>query len=504
MAPNDLQTGKPHAVCVPYPAQGHLNPMLSLAKLLHHRGFHITYVNTHFNHKRLLKSRGPDALAGLPDFRFESIPDGLPPSDDDSTQDLSSLCDSVRKNCLVPFQQLLCKLNVPPVSCIVSDTCMYFTGKAADELGIPIVYLWPASACSFISSLYIPDLIDKGLTPLKDESYLTNGYLDTVVDWIPGLIKDTRLKDLPSFIRTTDPNDVILNFCLEGINTYKTQSHVILNTFDQLEHQVLEALSPKFPPNFYSIGPLHLFVKEIQDNALHSIGSNLWKEDFECLEWLNTKEPKSVVYVNFGSSTVMSPKQLQEFAWGLADTKKPFVWVIRPDLVKDDSAILPSELLIETKERGIMISWCPQEQVLSHPSIGGFLTHSGWNSTIESLSAGVPMVCWPFFGDQQINCRYSCTEWGIGMEIDSNVTRDEVKKLVRELMEGEKGRKMREKAVEWKIGAQKATGPGGSSLLNFDKMIREDRLLEIRPYSIYLSVVAFFKHNPDRNRFSTI
>ena len=105
-------TEKPHAVCVPYPAQGHINPMLKLAKILHYRGFHITFVNTEYNHKRLLKSRGPDSLNDLPSFQFKTIPDGLPDqSDIDATQDVPSLCVSTQKHCLPPFRSLLLKLN---------------------------------------------------------------------------------------------------------------------------------------------------------------------------------------------------------------------------------------------------------------------------------------------------------------------------------------------------------------------------------------------------------
>lgn len=131
---------KPHAVCIPYPAQGHINPMLKLAKILHHKGFHITFVNTEFNHQRLLKSRGADSLTGLPSFRFETIPDGLPATDVDATQDIPSLCDSTSKTCLPHFKSLLDRLNdpssdVPPVSCIVSDGVMSFTLDAAEELG---------------------------------------------------------------------------------------------------------------------------------------------------------------------------------------------------------------------------------------------------------------------------------------------------------------------------------------------------------------------------------
>ncbi|KAI7997153.1 7-deoxyloganetin glucosyltransferase [Camellia lanceoleosa] len=167
----------------------------------------------------------------------------------------------------------------------------------------------------------------------------------------------------------------------------------------------------------------------------------------------------------------MSQKQLVEFAWGLANNNHCFLWIIRPDLVIGDSAILPLKYNAETKQRGLIEGWCPQEEVLNHPSIGGFLTHSGWNSMIESLSAGVPMMCWPFFADQQTNCRYTCNEWEVGMEIDNNVKRDEVEKLVREIMEGEKAKKMKNKALEWKKLAEKATSPGGSSSLNLDKLV---------------------------------
>ncbi|KAI9121710.1 hypothetical protein K1719_008743 [Acacia pycnantha] len=127
----------------------------------------------------------------------------------------------------------------------------------------------------------------------------------------------------------------------------------------------------------------------------------------------------------------------------------------------------------EIEDRGLIASWCEQERVLNHPSIGGFLTHCGWNSMIESVSAGVPMACWPFFADQQTTCRYACKDWGIGVEIDSNVKREEVEKLVNELMEGEKGKKMGQKALEWKKIAEEDTRPGGSSFINLEKMIKD-------------------------------
>lgn len=163
---------KPHAVFIPFPVQGHINPMFNLAKLLHCRGFHITFVNTEYNHKRLLKSRGHDSLNALPDFCFEAIPDGLPPVDDiDSTQDVLSLCESTSKNCLIPFRKLLSELNssvvIPSVTCIISDGAMSFTLEAAKEIGIPNVLFWTSSACGFLGFAHFKDLVARGLTPLK-------------------------------------------------------------------------------------------------------------------------------------------------------------------------------------------------------------------------------------------------------------------------------------------------------------------------------------------------
>jgi len=305
-----------------------------------------------------------------------------------------------------------------------------------------------------------------------DASYLTNGYLDTVIDWIPGM-KGIRLRDLPSFIRTTNPDEIMLNFPMVECKRAQKASAIIFNTFDALEHEVLDALSSMFPP-IYSIGPLQLLLNQIPDSDHKSIGSNLWKEDVECLEWLDKKEANSVIYVNFGSIMVMTSYQLIEFAWGLANSNQTFLWIKRPDLVDGDSAVLPPEFLEETKERGLLASWCPQEQVLSHPSIGVFLTHSGWNSTIESLCSGVPIISWPFFAEQQTNCRYSCNEWGIGMEIEGGGKRGEIESLVRELMVGGKGKELKKKAVEWKKLAEEATSrPTGSSYVNIDKMINE-------------------------------
>ncbi|KAK6115477.1 hypothetical protein DH2020_007746 [Rehmannia glutinosa] len=475
---------KPHAVCIPFPAQGHINPMLKLAKLLYHNGFHITFVNTEYNHKRLIKSRGPNSLDGLPSFRFETIPDGLPAlGNTDATRDIPSLCESTTTTCLAPFKELIAKLNntvsskVPPVSCIVSDGIMSFTLEAAEEVGIPQVQFWTTSTCGFFAYTQYQMLIQNGYSPLKDASYLTNGYLDTVINEIPSM-KGIRLRDIPSFIRTTNiDNDFMIKFVLDETKRARRASAIVLNTFEDLERDVLDALSSILPP-IYPIGPLNLLENHVNDekgNYLVQLSSNLWKEEPECLEWLDSKHPNSVVYVNFGSITVMTPNQLIEFAWGLANSNQSFLWIIRPDLVSGDEAILPPEFVETVKERGMMANWCPQDKVLNHPSIGGFLTHSGWNSTLESICSGVPMICWPFFAEQQTNCWYSCAKWGIGMEIDADVKRDGVESLVRELMIGEKGQEMKRRAMEWKSLAQESAKVYYSYLRKFPWKKEEKR-----------------------------
>ncbi|KAJ4781462.1 Glycosyltransferase [Rhynchospora pubera] len=467
--------GKPHAVCIPFPAQGHMTPMLSMAKLLHSSGFHITFVNTEFNHCRLLRSHDND-LASFPDFQFMTIPDGIPDSDDVSTRDLPSLCQSTIENCLPHFRRLLYSLQssypeIPKVTCIISDASMSFSLDVAKEIGVPCAFFRFCSACAFMAYLHYRKLLEKGLFPLRDAAQLHNGYLDTAVDWIPSL-KHLRLKDFPSFNRTTDKNDIMFNCVMSHMDRAPMASAIILNTFDELEQEVLATMVPILPP-IYTIGPLPMLLEQVPTTPVKSLSLNLWKEQPDCLEWLEGKKLLSVVYVNFGSLTTVTNEQLTEFAWGLANSEYAFMWIIRPDLVRGDSAKLPAEFLEATKDRGLIASWCKQETVLRHPAIGVFLTHSGWNSTLESVCGAVPMLSWPFFADQQTNCRYVCTEWGMGMEIDNDVKRKEVESLIREMMDGEKGKDVKRTVVEWKEKAIQATQPGGSSFVNLKRLINE-------------------------------
>ncbi|KAF8722899.1 hypothetical protein HU200_022036 [Digitaria exilis] len=427
------------------------------------------------------------ALDGIPwSFVFTAIPDELPATDDiDATQDIAAICESTSSTCLPHLLGLLARLNgdddtdtgVPPVTCLVVDGFMSFAYDAAKQIGVPCAALWTFSACAFLGCRHYRQLLRRGLAPLQDEAQLTDGYLDTVVDdGEHGMCEGVQLRDFPSFIRTTDRDDTNLNFFMREAERLSLPDGVIFNTYDDLEGASLDAMRGILPPT-YAVGPLSLHVRRgiPTGGPLDAVGSNLWKEQDDVLEWLDDGHPaRSVVYVNFGSIAVITMEQLLQFAWGLAASGYTFLWNVRPNLVKGgDVATLPPEFLAAVEGRSKVSTWCPQEKVLEHEAVGLFLTHSGWNSTLESISAGVPMLCWPFFADQQTNCRYARTEWRNGMEIRGEVRSAELAGMIREAMEGEQGREMSRRASQWKEKASLATSPGGSTVVNLGRLIDE-------------------------------
>ena len=154
---------KPHVVFVPYPAQSHIKCMLKLARLLHHKGLNITFVNTEVNHKQLLKSGGPNSLDGEPGFQFKTIPDGVP---EGTPNFMYAVTASILVNFLDPFLDLMGRIE-SPVTCILADGIMPFTVDAAEKLKIPIMHFWTFAACAFMGYYQAPVLIEKGLIPFK-------------------------------------------------------------------------------------------------------------------------------------------------------------------------------------------------------------------------------------------------------------------------------------------------------------------------------------------------
>lgn len=238
----------------------------------------------------------------------------------------------------------------------------------------------------------------------------------------------------------------------------KTSSALVWNTFWGLERTTLEKIEKVFSVPSFPIGPLHK----------HSGASltSFAKEDQSCITWLDQQLPRSVIYVSIGSLITMSESELLEMAWGLANSGQPFLWVIRPGSVtgsSDPHQQLPAEFKETTEKRGRVISWAPQEQVLAHPSVGGFWTHSGWNSTVESISEGVPMLCSPNVGDQRVNARFVSYVRRIGIQLEDSLERGKVEQAIKRLMINEEGKEMRKRATDLKEEVAASLRPGGPS-----------------------------------------
>ncbi|GMJ12140.1 ARABIDOPSIS THALIANA UDP-GLUCOSYL TRANSFERASE 85A1 [Hibiscus trionum] len=254
-------------------------------------------------------------------------------------------------------------------------------------------------------------------------------------------------------------------------------SALILNTFDELEAPVLSKLASFFS-KIYTIGPLHA-LSNVRINGdrspLASTTGILWKEDQGCITWLDSRPSESVVFVSFGSIVKLTHDQMLEFWHGLVNSDKPFLWVIRPDsIIRGDgsSGQLLMDLQERTKGKGLIVSWAPQEQVLAHGAVGGFLTHGGWNSIMESTQAGVPMICWPAMFDQQVNSRFVSEVWRVGLDMKDTCERSVVEKMVRDLMEAKRDEIMKVMGVVAKQ-AEESVKEGGSSYRNLDTLIQD-------------------------------
>lgn len=303
-------------------------------------------------------------------------------------------------------------------------------------------------------------------------SYQKRKEMDLPVTSVPGMEGILRRRDLPVFFRVDDVNDTILKTIkTETRKTTKARA-LILNTFEDLEGPVLDQIRKQIP-KLFSIGPLHAHLKariaaKPMEGSARNSGS-FWEEDRSCIVWLDSQPHKSVIFVSFGSVAVLTRDELLEFWHGLVNSGQRFLWVMRPDSVIGKSDI-PAELEEGTKARGYIVGWAPQEEILAHPAISGFLSHAGWNSTLESITAGVPMICWPCSADQPTNSRFVSDVWKIGLDMKDTCDRVIVEKMVRELMEV-RNDEFLDKAEHMSNLARKALSKGGSSSSNLDSLI---------------------------------
>lgn len=262
---------------------------------------------------------------------------------------------------------------------------------------------------------------------------------------------------------------------------------ILVNTFEDLENMYVKGYE-KVAKKVWCIGPLSLHDKLILDR----FGRDDDKGSTECVNFLISKKPCSVIYVCFGSMSHLLASQLKELALGLEASNHPFIWVIgKNDCSQELEKWLAEENFEErNKGRGVIIrGWAPQVQILSHPAIGGFLTHCGWNSTLEAVTAGVPMITWPMFAEQFYNEKLIVQVSNIGVRIgievamdnmkaekaeNVSVKKEDVKKAIDQLMDqGGEGEQRRNKARDLKEMAHKAVEEGGSSSSNCKLFFQE-------------------------------
>lgn len=303
--------------------------------------------------------------------------------------------------------------------------------------------------------------------------------LDELIKYAPGMEGILRRRDLPSFYRTKDLNDHIIQLVLKEDQHIPQAYGLIFNTFEDLEGPTLSQMRT-LGPKVYAIGPLHAhtmtrLAKETSPVVVDSsTSSSIWKEDKTCITWLDAQPLKSVLYVSIGSLAVFTKEQFLEIWHGLVCSGSRFLWVRRPGSVigLDLEFEAPSELVQGTKERGCIVDWAPQGKVLAHPAVGGFLTHGGWNSTLESIVEGKPMIGWPYFVDQQVNTRFVEEVWKIGLDMKDTCDRGIVEKMVREIMELKKDEflKRAENLAWW---AKTSVKEGGSSFEALDHLVKD-------------------------------
>ncbi|KAK1316069.1 UDP-glycosyltransferase 85A5 [Acorus calamus] len=402
--------------------------MLGLSELFTTAGLRVTFITTEHNLRKL-----PTSSAGYMSFR--AVPDGH----DRSGRHIGARVESLRVHAtpvLRAMQMGSCGggdegSSPPPVTCAVTDGIMSFLIDLAEELVIPVFCFRAISACCLWSFLCLPRLIEDGVLPFHDETDM-----DERIQSVPGMEGFLRRRDLPSFCRTKELADPTFQLHLIETQAAIRCSGLILNTLDPLESTVLSHIRSQIP-NVYPICPIHAAAIKSTSTCMGSLRD----VDRSCKEWLDAQPPKSIVYVSFESIAVMSRDQLLE--------------------------------LVNSGQR-----FCgPRTEVLSYAAVGGFLTHSGWNSTLESMFEGVPMLCWPFFTDQQINSRYVSE---VGLDMKDTCDRVTVERMVRELMEGVRSDCLRRSAVAMAEKAKGSVGEGGSSCVELKRLVNNIRSIGTR------------------------
>ncbi|GMY32120.1 crocetin glucosyltransferase, chloroplastic-like [Fagus crenata] len=458
-----------HFLLVTFPAQGHINPALQFAKRLISLGAHVTFATSDSAYRRMTESSPPPNGLSFASFS-DGYDDGVRPEDDPE-----NYLNVLKQNGSKTLTDLIVSSanQGRPFNCLVYTLLLPWAADVARELHVPSALLWiqPAMVLDIYYYYFngFANVISEGT---KDPSCLIQ---------LPGLPLLTS-RDLPSFLLASNTHAFALLSFQAQIEALEKETHlrVLVNTFDALEPEALTAIKKL---NLVGVGPLipSAFL-DGKDPSDKSFGGDLIQtsKDHYYIEWLNSKAESSVVYVSFGSLSVLTKPQMEELARGLLESGYSFLWVIRDTdrNGKEEKEIEKLSCREELEEKGMIVTWCSQVEVLSHPQLGCFVTHCGWNSSLESLVSGVPVIGFPQWTDQGTNAKLIQDVWKTGVRVNVNeegiVESDEIKRCLELVMgDGERGEEMRKNAKKWKELAREAAKEGGSSYNNLKAFVDE-------------------------------
>ncbi|CAL4936055.1 unnamed protein product [Urochloa decumbens] len=451
---------KGHILVLPFPAQGHVTPFMELSHRLVDHGFEITFVNTEAHHSLVLSALQPaGGAAALGDgIHLASIPDGL--DNDDDRKDLSKVTDACSRHMPGHLEALVAEMEAagrPKVRWLVADVVMSPCFEVARKLGIRVAAFWAASAACLAIMLNAPKLVEKGL--VSDKGWAER---DETFQLAPGMPAFPTSR-MPWMDGTGTPvgQPAMFELVTRFMKLSSLAEVVVCNSFDEAEVGTF-----KLYPDILPIGPL------FADRELQKPVGHFLPEDERCVKWLDAQPDRSVVYVAFGSMAIFDPRQFEELAEGLELAGRPFLWVVRPDFTAGLSKAWLAEFRQRVAGTGIIVSWCSQQQVLAHRAVACFVSHCGWNSTMEGVRNGVPFLCWPYFCDQFLDQAYITNVWRTGMAVSPNadgiVTKEELRSKVEQVLgDGE----IKDRARIFMDASCRCIRGSGSSCKNFDKFV---------------------------------
>ncbi|XP_057779183.1 UDP-glycosyltransferase 86A1-like [Salvia miltiorrhiza] len=458
---------KAHAIMITLPYQGHLNPFVDLAMQLASKGITVTFVHTQHAHHLITTSRHTptsDIFSAAPhlDIRYATISDGFP-LDFDRDLNWVDYWESLIRDFPSRVSDLVGDIisssdpSLPPF--LVADTFAAWPAMVAQKYNLLNVSFWTQPATEFAIDYHLHLLKQNGhYPPNKDDD-------EHVINYIPG-VAPISTKDLMSHLQEADPT-IAHEIVFRAFKEVVKADFILHNTVQELEPHTLSVLSQKQAT--YAIGPINFSTKT---KTSVPIPKSL-RHQVDCSKWLDARPRRSVLYISFGSIAQTNREVIQEIAHGLVVSGVSFIWVIRPQIVIDDGTdVLPAGFDEDVKDRGLVVPWCDQLAVLSSPAVGGFLTHCGWNSILESVWCGVPMICYPILYDQPTNRKLVVDDWKIGINLcnGESVCREEVAEKIKKVMSGEAS-DANLKEIRSKL--HDAWSEDGSSHTNFDRFLKD-------------------------------